>query len=210
MKANVVILSCGEEETFRLLQSVKEQVSNNEQIFDSIIILLDDSKPVLNTITRLKLELQDYNHQIVKNKFNGDFSEHRNVALKDIPEGNLVIWLDADEEINDNFLIVAYYVFKQNKDLDMAFVSRRNHVTGNLTQAHVNRWAWKVDEYGRINYPDFQGRLHLNKNNIKWSGKVHERLTNYKNYANFADELELIHIKDISRQEKQNELYDKL
>jgi len=63
-----------------------------------------------------------------------------------------------------------------------------------------------------INWPDYQGRIYKRSDNIKWVGKVHERLFGYKKYANFMLEknYSIIHEKSISRQEKQNEMYNKI
>ena len=61
-----------------------------------------------------------------------------------------------------------------------------------------------------INYPDYQGRLYRNSPAIKWEGKVHERLVGYKNFSKipFDNGFDILHFKDIVRQEKQNSYYD--
>ena len=63
-----------------------------------------------------------------------------------------------------------------------------------------------------VNFPDFQGRLYKNAEHIKWVGNVHERLTGFKKFANFPLErnYSIIHDKPIAKQEKQNELYDRI
>lgn len=68
-----------------------------------------------------------------------------------------------------------------------------------------------------INFPDLQGRIYRNApDKLAWVGKVHERIENVskKNYNYSALPLEeeycILHIKDISKQEKQNKFYDTL
>ncbi len=51
-----------------------------------------------------------------------------------------------------------------------------------------------------------------NKPEIQWINKVHERLTGFKTSAQLPalEEWSLTHIKDIERQEKQNNFYNKI
>ena len=63
-----------------------------------------------------------------------------------------------------------------------------------------------------INFPDVQGRICKKNDNIKWIGKVHEQLYGYKKFDNFPMEKNyaIIHDKPIAKQERQNELYDRI
>ena len=58
-------------------------------------------------------------------------------------------------------------------------------------------------------FPDYQGRLYKNLDNIKWQNKVHERISGHKTEAHLPAEEEwaLYHIKDILRQREQNNYY---
>lgn len=61
-------------------------------------------------------------------------------------------------------------------------------------------------------WPDMQMRLYKNSKKIKWSGKVHERLTGYEHFTLLPLDLDyaIRHFKEISRQEKQNSYYETL
>lgn len=63
-----------------------------------------------------------------------------------------------------------------------------------------------------VNFPDWQGRIYKRNENIQWQGKVHERIVGHKKYANFPAErnYSIIHPKPIVKQERQNEMYDKI
>lgn len=63
-----------------------------------------------------------------------------------------------------------------------------------------------------INFPDYQGRIYKKSEAISWTGKVHERITGYKKFANFPAEKNycIIHNKPIDKQEAQNELYNRI
>ena len=82
-----------------------------------------------------------------------------------------------------------------------------------LTQEHIDKWGWKVqniDGKDLINFPDWQHRIFKNNGTIKWKNKVHEVLEGYKTLSYIPAELFLWHHKDIKRQEKQNAYYDTL
>ena len=102
-------------------------------------------------------------------------------------------------------------ILEGNPDNEVFLVPRVNTVTG-LTQEHIIKWRWNVDEEDRVNWPDYQWRIWKNKSEIKWVNKVHERLEGFKTYAPIPamHDLALHHPKTIERQEKQNAYYDTL
>ena len=57
-----------------------------------------------------------------------------------------------------------------------------------------------------------QYRIYRNSDNIKWTNKVHEVLDGFRTLSHLPmqEELALYHPKEIERQEKQNEYYEKL
>jgi hypothetical protein len=42
-------------------------------------------------------------------------------------------------------------------------VPRVNTVKG-ITQEHIQKWGWIVDNQGRVNWPDLQWRIYANNN----------------------------------------------
>ena len=98
-----------------------------------------------------------------------------------------------------------------NKDIDVMLVPRVNTVKG-LTQDHIAKWRWSVNEKEWVNWPDYQWRIYKNVPSIKWVNKVHEKLDGFKQYSTLPMEegFALYHPKDIKRQEKQNTYYDTL
>ena len=91
----------------------------------------------------------------------------------------------------------------------MLLVPRVNTVEG-LTQEHIQKWGWRVDSNGWINYPDSQYRIWKNKPEIKYKNKVHEVLEWYSNFASLSEQevYSLYHPKGIARQEFQNNFYE--
>jgi hypothetical protein len=103
-------------------------------------------------------------------------------------------------------------ILETNDNVDAIWVPRVNIVNG-LTEEHVAKWGWTVNEDGWVNWPnDSQLRLYKNKPEIVWERKVHERLTGYKTISKLPVDgsFALWHIKDITRQERQNEFYEKI
>ena len=86
---------------------------------------------------------------------------------------------------------------------------RVNTVDG-ITQEHINKWGWNVNEKGWVNFPDYQGRIWRNRPNIMWKNPVHEVLTGYKEHTFLPAEEEFCfyHPKEINKQEKQNKFYE--
>ena len=105
---------------------------------------------------------------------------------------------------------VLHKVLESNP-IDLMLVPRINTVNG-LTEQHIQKWGWKVNESGWVNFPDFQARIYKNSKEISWKNKVHETLVGFKDFSNFPLEEQwcLYHPKEIDRQEKQNEFYETL
>ena len=93
----------------------------------------------------------------------------------------------------------------------MYLVPRVNTVEG-LTDKHIQKWGWNVNNKGWVNWPDYQWRIWKNKPEIKWVNKVHEKLEGFLQYAPLPMEegFALNHPKDIKRQERQNDYYSEL
>ena len=123
--------------------------------------------------------------------------------------GDYIFQLDADEMVNKYLIENLHEIIEMNSEIDLFFLPRINTVKG-LTNEHVKKWRWNVDETGRVNYPDYQGRIY--KSHLKWEGNVHERITGAKYYSllPMEEEYSLTHNKTIERQEKQNNLYETL
>ena len=88
----------------------------------------------------------------------------------------------------------------------------RVNIVEGLTQEHIDKWGWRVNEKGWVNFPDYQGRIYKNDKSIYWENPVHEVVVGAKKVSYFPTEEQfcLYHPKEIERQEKQNELYSKI
>ena len=189
------------EEIDRLLEHLLKY--KNE--VDEIIVQCDQG----NTTGNVYKVLDKYKGKIKVIEFplNRDFASFKN-NLKNHCEGEWIFQVDADE-IPDEYLIQTLpHILKNNPNTEVFWVPRINTVHG-ITREHIQKWGWKQDNDGRINFPDYQCRILQNTPTIQWVSKVHEVLYGHKSQTQLPsnDEFCLIHPKSIERQEHQNKLY---
>jgi hypothetical protein len=140
----------------------------------------------------------------------GDFASYKN-NLKNHANGIFIFQVDADEIPNEYLVENIHQLLEYNKDVDLFFVPRINTVEG-LTDMHVKKWGWKLNENGWVNFPDYQTRIYRRTSEIEWTGKVHERIIGYNTLSVLPTDEEycLYHHKEIERQERQNNYYETL
>ncbi len=138
----------------------------------------------------------------------GDFAQFKN-NLKNYCTKDYIFQIDADENLSQDLILNLPEILELNPEVELYAVPRINTVEG-LTQEHIQKWRWYVNENGWVNYPDYQMRIFKNIPEIKWVNKVHERLVGAKNGSHLPEGYDLIHPKTIERQEKQNQFYNTL
>lgn len=207
MKLSYAITACNEvEETIRLVN----QLLNYKEENSEIVVLLDTPKAPTELIEYLELQANADHITLIESEFDNDFAQWKNL-LNSQCKGEWIFQLDADEYLMPDLIVNMEALLEANTDKDLILVPRINTVEG-LTEAHIQKWGWKVNERGWVNFPDVQTRIYKNSDKIGWSGKVHERISGFQSYTNFPmDEIYCIkHPKGIERQEKQNNYYDTL
>ena len=186
------------------LDHLLKQLDSFIQTDDEVLIQLDTT-----STDKVKSVVDKYDFQSITFGLNNDFASFKN-NLKSKCIKDWIFFIDADEYLSDNLKNNIHSVLEMNKGLvDVIALPRINTVEG-LTRDHIDKWRWFVDEKGWINYPDYQTRICINKPEIKWINKVHERLSGWKTIASLPEGYDLIHPKTIERQEKQNSFYDKI
>ena len=177
---------------------------------DSIVVLFDEKGGTEDVEEFLRANSINGEFNWHKGKFDGHFANWKN-KLNSLCNGDYIFQVDADEIPHETLMYNLPEICNWNSGVDTFIVSRINIVNG-ITPEHIKRWGWTQNEEGWINFNDPQLRVYKNSPNIKWEGKVHERIVGYKTIANLPINQEycLRHIKEIARQEKQNSYYDKL
>jgi len=178
-----------------------------------IVILDDFSSDDLLAAYFMKIKQENSFVKIKYHPHNGNFSEQKNL-LTECCSGDWIVNLDADEFITDELIANIPVVLEENPEVEAYWMPRVNIVKG-MTDEHIQMYGWKITELmGQklINWPDPQMRIYKRSPEIRWVGKVHERLTGFKKFGAFPMELPyaICHYKTIDRQMKQNEMYSTL
>jgi hypothetical protein len=200
------ITVCNEiEEITRLVNFLHPRIQSD----DEILIQYDEvgvTKEVSDYL-RIINQLHD-NINVIGFPLNKDFASFKN-NLKTHAKGIFIFQIDADEMPSEYLVTNMHDLLEANLDIDLFFVPRVNTVEG-LTESHIQKWGWKVNEHGWVNWPDLQTRLYRRTSEIEWEGKVHERIKGYNTLTllPLEEEYALYHPKHIERQEKQNALYE--
>ncbi len=177
---------------------------------DQIVVLFDQNNGTEGVEDFLRAKSVNYDFSWYPGNFNKDFSEWKNL-LTSYCTGDYIFQIDADELPNEGLIKDLPRILEANPDNEVYLTPRINTVEG-LTQEHIGRWQWRVNEKGWVNWPDYQWRIWKNKPEIKWENKVHEVLKGHKKYASLPpmEDLALYHHKTIERQRQQNKFYEGL
>ena len=182
----------------------------NKRPEDEVVVQMDNGNATEEVWDVVELfethQASEYsNHSFALDK---NFAQYKN-KLNSHCKGDWIFQIDADEIPNEYLIKALPYILEANDGIEAYWVPRVNTVAG-ITEEHIQKWGWRVNEDGWVNFPDWQMRLYQNKEEIYWIKPVHEQLKGYTKFANLPAEEKfcLYHPKDIGRQEKQNAFYD--
>ena len=192
-------------ETDSLMKLIEFLVKYKDE--EDEIVILDDysdnekTKEILDTMCSI-YEITFEQRHLLK-----DYAGQKN-HLSRMCKGKYIFNLDADELPNKWLMKNIKMILEANPTIDLFWIPRVNTVEG-LTQEHIQKWGWQVNEKGWVNFPDYQGRIWRNRPNIRWKNPVHEILEGYQEHTFLPQEEEFCfyHPKKIERQEKQNQFY---
>ena len=199
------ITVCDEyKELDRLLSFLHDQITND----DEIVVQMDTmatTSAVRNVIDTHRGTISNLN--VVEFPLDKNFAQFKN-NLKRHCTKPWIFNIDADEVPSMLLVKNLHDILEVNPNVDVISVPRWNTVE-NITDEHISKWRWTIDDYGRVNWPDYQTRIYQNKENIVWINSVHERLSGHERESHLPPEEEycIYHPKTIQRQEKQNNFY---
>jgi len=188
------------------LERLLELLVREKDLQDEIIVLQD----ITHRDQAVDEVLERFKHSVIVKEcvLDNDFSAFKNNLL-DLASGDYLFQIDADE-LPQVALIKKIKPFLKRNFLKDCFSVPRINIVNGISEDHINEWKWKIDDKGRINFPDFQSRIFKLNGKIKWINKVHEILTGWQRKVNLPtknDDYCLLHVKDIVRQSSQNEFY---
>lgn len=188
-----------------LAQLAKFPVDNSE------VVILTDAGNTHDKVHRVIKKYSELipNVSVHEHSLNRDFSTHKNFLNKQC-KGDWIFAIDADEIPSSELLKVLHDLLDENEnDVQAMWVPRINIVQG-LTKQQAKEWGWYIDDKDYVNFPDWQMRIYKNSPEIRWEGRVHEKVTGFTEYGYFPqdDRFALLHVKEIDKQKAQNMFYD--
>lgn len=206
MNISYGITVCNEIEEIKVLLPFLLNTIDEE---DEVVVLFDNKNGTEEVLKYLKSFSQGLNYTLITSYgFDGNFAKWKN-TLNHFSRGQWIFQLDADEIISEFLIKNIKDILTNNDHIDIFYLSRINIVEG-ITDEHIRKWGWRKDENNWINFPDKQGRLF--KAGLYWAGIVHEQIVGWHQYGMLPDDSTfcIYHLKDIARQEKQNDLYSRI
>jgi len=192
------------EELFRLT----DLLINNIDSEDEIVICVDGNDEKVKLVLENLQKTYQWNSNVIiyNRKLDGNFADQKNSVIEK-SSGDYIFHIDADEYPNEILIQQLKQILEIN-DVDLIWIPRVNTVDG-FTQEDVQKWGWRVNEKGWVNYPDYQARVFRNDKKIRWTRPLHEYITGCKTYAHLPpqEELSLYHPKTKEKQEAQNKFY---
>ena len=207
MKISYAITVCNEHKELNKLLTFLFEHKRKE---DEVVVQMDNgnaTEEVWDVVERFESHqaVEYQNHSFALNK---NFAAYKNQLNKHC-NGDWIFQIDADEIPHEYLIKALPYILEANDGIEAYWVPRVNTVAG-ITDTHIAKWGWKINEKDWVNFPDWQMRIYQNKEEIYWIKPVHEQLKGYTKFANLPAEekFALYHPKDIGRQEKQNAFYE--
>ena len=206
MKISYSILT--HNETGSLMKLIDFLVKHKDK--EDEIVILDDYSDNEKTSAYLDVVCSIHEIKFEQRHLLKDYAGQKNYLTR-MCSGKYIFNLDADELPHKYLIKNIKEILEANPTIDLYWVPRVNTVDG-LTEEHIQKWGWQVNEKGWVNFPDYQGRIWRNRPNIRWEKPVHEQLTGYKEHSFLPQEEEFCfyHSKEIGRQEKQNKFYQNI
>lgn len=189
------------------LTKLLDFLNNTIREEDEVVIQYDEGGVTPEVLEFLKIKKEIHGYTVIGFPLNKDFASYKNNLKKHCTK-DYIFQIDADEIPHEVMIGYLPQVLADNP-VDIIFVPRVNTVSG-LSQEHIEKWRWNVNEKGWVNWPDYQTRIYRNTEDVTWMNKVHEKITGYDTFSNFPAEEHwaLYHPKEINRQEKQNKFYE--
>jgi hypothetical protein len=174
---------------------------------DDINVLFDTrngTQQVRDVLQRFKDDIT-----LSERPFDNDFSVHRNYHITKC-SGDYIFMIDADEMPQEQLIkTIKQYIRESGSEL--LYIPRMNICPG-YTQSWLQKLNFNTNQVGFINWPDYQGRIFKNSEQIRWGNKLHEKIEGAQNAIILPAEPSngIWHIKTVQRQNKQGAFYDNM
>ena len=206
MKISYAITVCNEHKEIKKLLTFLFEHKRKQ---DQVVVQMDTtaSKDVWKICESFENNPFD-EYRLIECALNKNFASYKN-NLNSNCDGDWIFQIDADEIPNSYLIEALPFILEANEETEAFWIPRVNTVAG-ITDEHIAKWGWRVNDDKWVNFPDWQMRIYQNNDTIYWVKPVHEQLKGYTKFANLPAEEKfcLYHPKDIGRQERQNKFYE--
>ena len=167
------------------LEGLLELLIAKKDITDEIIVQADKD----NVTPEVLSVIRHYEPQITHHSLwslNKDFAQAKN-NLSRQTNCRYIFQLDADEMPSHWLLEHIHQIIAANPDIELFKLPRINLFINDNGETDSNKVSW----------PDYQGRIYLNAEHIRWHRPIHERIIGHKSYVYLPkdERYALIHIK---------------
>jgi GT2 family glycosyltransferase len=147
MSISYAITVCNE---FIEIQKLVPFLLEHKRDEDQIVVLFDQNNGTEGVEDFLRAKSVNSDFSWYPGNFNKDFSEWKNL-LTSYCTGDYIFQIDADELPNEGLIKDLPRILEANPDNEVYLTPRINTVEG-LTQEHIGRWQWRVNEKGWVNW----------------------------------------------------------
>ena len=160
MKISYAITVCNEhKEIDKLLTFLFEHKRKQDQV----VVQMDtdnSTKKVWDTCEKYESH-PAAEYTLTQHSLNKNFASYKNNLNRQC-DGNWIFQIDADEIPNEYLIEALPFILEANEDTEAFWVPRVNTVAG-ITENHIAKCGWKVNEDGWVNFPDWQMIININK-----------------------------------------------
>tara|TARA_B100001113_G_scaffold143957_1_gene117818 strand:+ start:144 stop:803 length:660 start_codon:yes stop_codon:yes gene_type:complete len=194
MKITYSIQVCNESRELYSLINFLLKVIDEEDNIQVIVDSLHKTDKVDKVIEHFKEKINVFERPF--DTFYKNSCYHGEVAM-----GEYTFLIDADEMPQEKLITNLKNIITET-EAEIFFIPRINIHPG-MTQSHIDRYKFNVNEAGWINWPDYQGRLYKNCESVTWTDELHTKLTGSTKIQGIVakPELALWHIKSMEKQE---------
>ena len=194
MKITYSIQVCNESRELYSLLNFLIKVIDEEDNIHVVVDSLHKTDKVDKVIEHFKDKISVFERPF--DTFYKNASYHNSIAT-----GDYIFGIDADEMPQEKLISNIKNIITET-GAELIWIPRINIHPG-ITQSFIDYYKLNVNEYGWINWPDYQGRVYKNCEYITWTDKLHTKLTGTDKQQGLKahPEIALWHIKSIEKQE---------
>ena len=132
------------------LQNLLTFLLKNKRPEDPIVVLYDKKNGSKGVEEYLRSHSVNSEFNWFAEEFNNHFADWKN-KLTSLCNTDYIFQIDADELPHEDLIEMLPHIIDQ--DPDVVLIPRYNIVNG-ITPERIQKWGWKQDELGRINWLD--------------------------------------------------------